>query len=445
MKRFISILWLVAGLAQADGAHPPHMIVVVADDFGMGDVSCYGGKVSTPHLDKMAREGIRFTQFYVASPICSPSRAGLITGQFPARWRITSFLQTRKGNEGCEQADFLSAEAPSLPRALREAGYRTAHVGKWHLGGGRDVTNAPKFAAYGYDVGIGTYESPEPHPKITATNWIWSAHDEVKRHERTGWMVDQTLEFIRSANGRPSFVNLWLDDTHTPFVPSQEQLAAVGVTRENPTPQQKYRAVLVEMDKQIGRLMDGLREMRATNTLVLFLGDNGALPTFETRNGRYRGAKLSLYEGGIRVPFIAHWPGRIPAGSVNETSVVCALDFFPTLVQLAEADLPNGYQPDGADITPALLGKSIERKKPLFWEYGRNRTWFKFPPLPRDQSPNLAVREGRWKLLMNAEGSERELYDLESDPGETQNKAADNVELADRLAEQLLAWRKSVP
>src|SRR6185436_15081687 len=126
----------------------PNIIVVLADDLGVGDVGCYGGKVPTPQLDAMAREGTRFTQFYVAAPICSPSRAGLLTGQFPGRWNITCFLQTRKGNRACEQADFLSTNAPSLPRLLKSAGYATAHIGKWHLGGGRDVTNAPFFAAY---------------------------------------------------------------------------------------------------------------------------------------------------------------------------------------------------------------------------------------------------------------------------------------------------------
>ena len=197
----------------------PNILVVLADDFGWGDVSCYGGKVPTPALDRMAKEGTRFTQFYVASPICSPSRCGIITGQQPGKWRITSYLQTRKGNRECGQADFLDPAAPSLPRTLQAAGYATAHIGKWHLGGGRDVINAPKFAAYGYDAGMGTYESPEPHPDITATNWIWSPQDKVKRWDRSAWMVDRTLDFMRAHTNRPCFVNLWFDDTHTPWVP----------------------------------------------------------------------------------------------------------------------------------------------------------------------------------------------------------------------------------
>ena len=443
-----SILLLLAAVLAwypTHAAERPNIIIVLADDFGYADVSAFGGSVPTPHLDRMAREGTRFEQFYVASPICSPSRAGLITGQFPARWRITSFLQTRKGNAGCEQADFLDTNAPSLPRTLKAAGYATAHIGKWHLGGGRDVTNAPKFAAYGYEVGLGTYESPEPHPDITATNWIWSAHDKVKRHERTRWMVDRALEFIGARKGTPCFVNLWLDDTHTPFVPSREQLAATGIKAENPTDRQKYRAVLVDMDKQIGRLLDGLREIGATNTLVLFLGDNGALPVLGNRNGKLRASKLSLYEGGIRVPFIAHWPGNVPANTVNSTSVVAAVDFFPTLCALTRTTAPSGVKFDGEDISNALLGRGFTRTKPLFWEYGRNTNSFAFPAAARDRSPNIAIRDGPWKLLINPEGTNPELYDIVADLSETTNRASREVIVTRKLTNAALTWRRSLP
>ena len=211
-------------VAAEDVASKPHIVFVLTDDLSPGDVGCYGGKFAqTPNIDRLAHEGTRFTRYYSAAPICSPSRAGLITGQFPARWRITSYLQTRAGNRGCEQVDFLDASAPSLPRALKNAGYATAHIGKWHLGGGRDVTDAPKFAAYGYDEGVGTYESPEPHPEITATNWVWSARDKVKRWNRSAFFVDRTLDFIARHKDQPCFVNLWLDDPHTPWVPEPKE------------------------------------------------------------------------------------------------------------------------------------------------------------------------------------------------------------------------------
>jgi arylsulfatase A-like enzyme len=415
----------------------PNILLVLADDFGWGDVGCYGGKVPTPALDRMAKEGTRFTQFYVASPICSPSRCGIITGQQPGRWRITSFLQTRKGNRECDQADFLDPSAPSLPRVLKSAGYATAHVGKWHLGGGRDVTNAPKFAAYGYDVGLGTYESPEPHPDITGTNWIWSAHDKVKRWDRTAWMVDRTLEFLRARTNQPCFVNLWLDDTHTPWVP---EAGATG-----PNSRQNYVEVLKEMDRQVGRLLDALRaDGNSRPTLVVFLGDNGPLPTFgQERSGGLRGSKLSLYEGGIRVPCIVWQPGAVPAGRVDQTSVFTAWDFFPTFCAQAGTTLPEGYNGMGEDFSRALRGEGVVRTKALFWEYGRNDTSFKFPA-GANRSPTIAVREGRWKLLVNSDGSGLELYDLAEDPKETTNRATEKPGVAGRLSEAALAWRRSL-
>src|SRR5688572_19802321 len=213
-------------------AERPNVIVVLADDLGPGDLARHGGRTPTPNLDRMAKEGVRFTRYYAAAPICSPSRCGLLTGQSPGRWKITSFLQTRAGNKACEQADFLDPLAPSLPRVLKAAGYKTAHIGKWHLGGGRDVVGAPKFAAYGYNLGLGTWESPEPHLDLTAKDWIWSADDKVKRWNRTEWMVDQTVAFLKDHGESPCFVNLWLDDPHTPWVPSvdDQQMGKGGRT-----------------------------------------------------------------------------------------------------------------------------------------------------------------------------------------------------------------------
>ncbi len=428
-------------LASAAGTpRKPHIVIVLADDLGPGDIGCYGGEVArTPNLDRLAKGGTRFTQYYAASPICSPSRAGLLTGCVPARWKITSFLQTHAGNRGCAQADFLDPEAPSLARILRLLGYRTAHIGKWHLGGGRDVRNAPKFAAYGYDEHAGTWESPEPHPDITATDWIWSAKDKVKRWDRTAFFVERTLDFLRRNKDRPCFVNLWLDDPHTPWVPSAA--AKKGNTRAN------LRGVMEEVDRQIGQLLKGLKALGIeNNTLVIFLSDNGPLPTFGgARTVGLRGSKLSLYEGGLRLPCIIHWSGVVPAGRTDATTVLSATDFVPTLAALTGAKLPAGVKFDGEDRGQALRGKPLkERQRPLFWEYGRNEKYFKYPP-EKDRSPNLALRDGSWKLLVNADGSRTELYNLAADPRESKNLAAAEPERALRMRKALLTWRKSLP
>jgi arylsulfatase A-like enzyme len=438
----VSTVTLVIGLASstACAADPPNILVILTDDMGIGDLGCYGGSVArTPRLDRLAAEGTRFTQYSCAAPICSPSRAALITGMYPGRWHITSFLQTRKGNRGCEQADFLDPKAPSLPRALKAAGYVTAHIGKWHLGGGRDVTDAPKFAAYGYDEHIGTYESPEPHPDITAGTWIWSDQDKVKRWQRTAFFVDRTLDFLRRHKGKPCFINLWPDDVHTPWVFGAD--ARKGATLANLVP------VLTEYDRQMGRLLDGLRELGLeANTLVLFTSDNGPAPTFNgARTNGLRGSKLSLYEGGLRMPFLVRWPGRVSAGRVDEQTIFGTVDLFPTLCAIAGAAPPKGVTFDGEDLSAAFLGKQVVRKNPLFWEYGRNDQFFNYPPVPRDRSPNVAVRQGRWKLLVNADGSKTELYDLSTDLKETTNQVETQPETARRLRAAALGWRKGLP
>ncbi len=438
MHSIARILTLLTLVITARAVEKPNIVFILADDMGFGDVACFGGTIApTPQLDRLAREGTRFTRYYSAAPICSPSRCGLITGQFPARWSITSYLQTRAGNRECGQVDFLDAKAPSLPRVLQAAGYATAHIGKWHLGGGRDVADAPKFAAYGYGIGLGTYESPEPAAPLGSKTTPWAKEREpqqVARHDRTRWMVDKTLAFLKKNDGKPCFVNLWLDDTHTPWIPAD---AAQGkdAGRTN------LAAVIREMDAQLGRLMDGV----PANTLLIFATDNGALPTFAgARSTGLRGSKLSLYEGGTRVPFIVRWPGKVPAARVDDTSVLAAVDMLPTLAAVAGAALPHSYTSDGEDVAGALLGKPLQRTKPLFWEYGRNEKSFAYPK-PPDRSPHLALRHDRWKLLINTDGTGAELYDLTADQNESRNLAAEQPQETARLKETLLAWRRSWP
>jgi arylsulfatase A-like enzyme len=255
-------------------------------------------------------------------------------------------------------------------------------------------------------------------------------------------MVDQTLDFIHKNPDRPCFVNLWLDDTHTPFVPSAEQINVVRQKGEGEL-RTKYKAVLTDLDQQIGRLLDGLRE---TSTLVLFLGDNGASPPFEReRSGGLRGQKLSLYEGGIRVPSMVWWPGHAKPGIVNDQTVIASIDLLPTLAAVAGAKLPEDCRPDGEDMSAALRGEVPQRTRPLFWEYGRNATSFAYPKDAHHRSPNVAVRDGRWKLLINADGSRAELYDLAADPQETKNLASDQSAVTRQLSTAALQWRRSLP
>lgn len=451
---FPRLLFLVLALLGLDSwaqAARPHVVFVLVDDFGWGDPASFGGRVPTPALDRLAREGMQFRQFYTASPICSASRCGIITGQFPSRWKITSYLQTKAGNRECGQADFLDPAAPSMPRFFSKAGYVTAHIGKWHLGGGRDVTDAPKFSAYGYDVGLGTYESPEPAAPLGLKSMPWAKEREpqqVPRHERTRWMVDETLAFLKkgTAAGKPCFVNLWLDDTHTPFRPTEDN--------DEREPEAKFREVLTETDRQIGRLLEGVKELGIENdTLILLAGDNGPEPTFgRSRSGGLRGMKWSLYEGGIRTPLLVRWPGTVPAWQVDGETVLAAVDLLPTLADLADVPVPGDAVGDGQNMASALKGKVVARQKPLFWEYGRKpavpgqgiRT-FPYPKEKDARSPNVAVREGRWKLLVNADGSQTELYNLDEDANETRNRVDDQPEVASRLKRLALEWRASLP
>jgi arylsulfatase A-like enzyme len=269
----------------------------------------------------------------------------------------------------------------------------------------------------------------------------------VKRWDRSQWMVDQTLDFLDANRDRPCLVNLWLDDPHTPWVPTAGD-QAVGkkgqaVGREN-TPA-RLRGVLTEMDRQVGRLLDALRERQGRPTVVLFLSDNGPLPTFDRqRTAGLRGSKLSLYEGGIRVPCIAWGPGVVPAGTTNDATVLAAVDLFPTLCKLCGAELPAGYKSDGEDLSAALVGKTPTRTKTLYWEYGRNDKSFAYPK-GADRSPNLAVRDGKWKLLVRADGTGVELYNLAADPDEAKDLAAAQPDVTRRLADLARKWRESLP
>ena len=229
--------------------------------------------------------------------------------------------------------------------------------------------------------------------------------------EFTGFWADKTIDFIRRHKDRPFFVELWPQDVHTPHIPDPEELpfrgghAASAITTSTPS--------CAVYDREIGRVLDFLKaEGLEQNTIVVFASDNGPEPSFQRqRTGGLRGMKWSLYEGGIREPFLVRWPGHIPPGKTDSTTVLGSVDFFPTLCALAGVAMPKDAAVDGLDASTALLGAPTLRSQPLFWEYGRKADYL-FPREPGARSPNLAIRDGKWKLLVNADGTGAELYDL---------------------------------
>lgn len=466
-RAFISALMcLVHVLYSSDArAEPPrpNIVFFYADDLGFGDLACYGSDVArTPRIDGLAKAGTRFTQFYVSHCVCSPTRASAITGHFPGRHRIYGHLSFFKTNRARGMPDWLDVRAPSFPRALQQAGYRTAMIGKWHLGGGSGRTfligdlktpnidtsgrteivinhpDAPPVVKYGFHysrtkVGNGpTWKDakpwPEPHDVYTymSREWLtWSSRA----------IADDTIRFLeahtRDHPGSPFYVNVWFKDVHTPFKPTKEMLAPFQHLQGK---RQVHYAMLRFMDEQIGRVLDTLDRLNLRdNTLVIFSSDNGAARGRGGSNGKLRGWKHTLHEGGIRVPLIVRWPaGNVIAGRVDEASVLNICDFVPTFTKLAGAKMPSGYQSDGEDMIAALRGKPFKRTKPQFWHYPSTK-------------PLLAVREGKWKLLTNLDGSGAQLYDLSDDHPETNNRAAEEPQRVESMRKTLLNWYRELP
>lgn len=447
-----------AGTAGAAEVKKPNIIFVLADDLGYGDLGCYGGVgAPTPNIDRLASEGIRFTQFYVNAPICSPSRTAFTTGQYPARWGITSFIEDRAANSRRGMAQWLDLSAPSLARSLSHAGYLTGHFGKWHMGGGRDVGEAPLPTEYGFDESLTQFEglgdrvlpilsgdgdaAPQKMGLGLASEKLGrGAVSWEERSQITGTFVNRALGFIQKADqaGKPFYLNLWPDDVHSPFDPPREG-------RGDGSKRALYHGVLTGMDAQLGPLFDAIRRnprLRA-NTLIIFASDNGPEAGAGSA-GPLRGTKGSLYEGGIREPLIVWGPGLIPAtqrGTVNTSAVVSGVDFLPSLLSLAGAGAFLPAQSDGVDLSATLRGQKAEgRTEPLFWKRPPDRGGKKGDPLP-----DLAVRDGHWKLLVQEDGSRAQLFDLAKDAGETTNLATSQPQITRRLKEAVLSWNRSLP
>jgi arylsulfatase A-like enzyme len=443
---------LESAFAELQGSQSPNIVVIFIDDMGFADPSCFGNPlIKTPHIDRLAAEGIKLTNFYVNSPICSASRVALTTGQYQGRWRIHSFLNSRAGNANRGMANYLDASAPTTAKKLKATGYATAHFGKWHMGGGRDVNDAPLPQAYGFDESLVSFEglgdriiaNPKGVEKARALG-----HGKVipcKRWERMQIQTDRTIDFIRRHRDEPFYVRLFPNDVHDAHVPLPGSAEKFKSVSDDPYVRDFF-AVLEEMDKQIGRVIETIDELNlGKKTLILFTSDNG--PTDWPRKyktgppagftGPYRGRKWSLFEGGIRMPFIARWTGTIPAGIEDTSSVMSAIDVSPTICRFAGVAVENSL--DGVDRNDVLLGKASRRSKRVFWQYGHPHAILKGGK-PEHQSPTFAMRDGRWKFLVNPDGSEALLYDLEADEGETTNLLSKQPKRAAAMAGQISAW-----
>lgn len=435
--------WLILGTMMFPcvnfAQQKPNIIIIYTDDMGIGDLSCYNsGWVTTPNIDKLASQGLKFNHYYTASPVSSPSRVGVTTGMFPTEWGINTFLNDRKSNANCEQFDYLDCNAPTIAKSLKAAGYNTAHIGKWHMGGGRDVDDAPQIPKYGFDEYVTTYEGPDPDPLITASNWIWSKQDSIQRWDRTSYFVDKTLDYLSRHKDKPCFINLWPDDMHDPWIPSSGYYSLP----ESWTSRDNFIAVLTQYDNEIGRLIDGIDNLGIReNTIIIFTSDNGALPTFDnTRTNGLRGSKNSLYEGGVNMPFIISWPGVIEEGGIDDETVVSSVDIYPSLCKITGAELIKGFEYSGEDMSVALLGKStLKRTKDLMWDFGRNK-YFNKPKQQKQRSPHLAIRRGNWKLLIDSDGNNVELYDIDKDPHETTNISYKHPKLVSELSNKVINW-----
>ncbi len=402
-------------------ARRPNIILIVADDLGYADVGFHkqADDIRTPNIDRLAAGGIRATNGYVSCPVCSPTRAGLMTGRYQQRFGN----EFNPGPAGPAGVDFgLPDSEVTLPEALDKAGYATGMVGKWHLG----LTRRSHPMSRGFESFFGF-----PHGSHSYVNARADTRNPIMRGfepvAEVGYLTDafngEAAAFIEAHADRPFFLYLAYNAVHTPMeAPEKYKDRFAGV--ENPR-RRTYAGMLSAMDDGVGQVLDALRKRKIDrNTLIFFISDNGGpTRTNGSRNDPLRGDKATVWEGGIRVPFVVCWPDRLPAGKVYDQPVI-ALDIFPTALAAARGKPPEGHPLDGVDLLPWLEGqREGSPHETLFWRIGAKR----------------AVRHGRLKLLKN-DSDEWELYDLAADIGEQKNLATEQPEAVRELSGLYAKW-----
>ncbi len=420
----------------------PNIVFIFADDWGWGDLSCHDHPyLKTPNIDRLAKEGTDFSRFTVASGVCSPSRTALMTGHFPARYNIDGHFAWVKNNAQRNMPDWLDPKTPTLPKMLQAAGYATAHFGKWHLSNDM-IPDSPLPNVYGYD-------------EYGAFN---CAGEQMPVHADAG----HAIAFVEksAAAKKPFFINLWMHEPHTPFhtVPKYEWRFREMMSRED----QIFASVISHADDRIGEVLSALDRLDlAENTLVIFSSDNGPARAtkqsaldlqYDTATGAgwgvaaskgitagRKGYKAALFAGGINVPFVARWPGKIPAGKIDNTSLISAVDLLPTFCDLTGAKTPEGYHPDGISQVAVLKGEATStRTKPLFWKMaGGKDSEFHWA--------NYAAVDQQWKLLTTGDAKRVELYDIVADPLETKELASDKPYVVKDIVAKLEQWKATLP
>lgn len=415
----------------------PNIIVILADDLGWKDLGCYGSEsFQTPHLDRLAASGMRFTSAYAASCVCSPTRASIMTGKYPGRIDLTIWLG---GGGGAPAVDHLSLDEVTIAEALREAGYLTAMVGKWHLG---DTPYWPK--QQGFDIAIGEPHAGSPAGGCYLPNRI-NLLGAKKGDYLTDQLTDEAVRIIEKNHDRPFFLYQAYHSVHTPIQgrPDLTKEHQARAEREDKQFNAQYAAMIESLDTGVGRIMDTLREHDLLDrTVVFFTSDNGGFAYSRgkknnvTDNSPLRFGKGYCYEGGHRVPWIVHYPPCVLRGSVCDEPAITT-DLYPTILKLAGLETMPQQHCDGVDLTPLLNDASAKLPRDaLYWHYPHNS--------PQGGTPSGAIRMGDWKLIEFFGDDRRELYRLDEDLGEQNDLSQQEPEKLKELHDRLLDWRREV-
>lgn len=435
---------------SARAADQPNVVLILIDDLGRNDLGCYGSAFyRTPNLDRLAKEGMRFTDAYAACPVCSPTRAAILTGKWPARLRLTDWLPGRADRPDQKLSrpvinQQLPLEETTLAEALKRAGYVTGHIGKWHLGG-----EGFEPQRQGFDVNIAgdhtgtpfSYFAPFMGRGRDGKERFMPGLEEAKPGEYlTDRLTTEAEKFIETNKDKPFFLYFAHYDVHTPIRAKEDYVRAYPVVSDKPGQQTNrvYAAKVQSMDESVGRVLKKLADLKLDQkTIIFFTSDNGGLSVIEgpntpaTINAPLREGKGWLYEGGVRVSLLAKWPGVTPPGSTN-TTPACSVDFFPTILEACGV-AAGAPRVDGVSLVPVLKGGTLP-PRPLYWHYPHYSN--------QGGKPGAAIREGDWKLIEFYENGRWELFNVAKDLREANNLAELESATAKKLGAKLDAWRR---